>query len=317
MSALPHFIPTVDLAAFQMGTAAERRAAAQQLYNACHQIGFVYLTNIGIDSELCDRTLAQMRQFFQLPLDVKQRYAWSTAERNQGYVGIARERLDPSQPGDLKEAFNVCITHAEAPSDGAQLWISELSLWEPTVRDFFWACSHTAMDVLVAIAISLDLPPNFLISRHQRYEHTLRFLHYPPLPTDLTANLTDGQSRAGAHSDYGSVTLLFQDRVDGLEVQTRSGEWIPAPPVADAVLMNLGDLLERWTNGIFRSTQHRVNRPTGDCVDQSRYSIAFFCHPDSDVEVACLPNYYSEDNPPRYPPIQAGEYLLSRLNATY
>ncbi|WNN91902.1 2OG-Fe(II) oxygenase family protein [Gloeocapsopsis dulcis] len=137
-------------------------------------------------------------------------------------------------------------------------------------------------------------------------------MHYPRLEQPPKP----GQVRAGAHSDYGSITLLFQDQVGGLEVQTRSSEWILAPAIPNTVVVNTGDLMQRWTNHVFCSTKHRVMIPTDERITRSRYSIAFFCHPNHDAEIACLPSC-SIENPAIYPPISAGDHLLRRLQATY
>ncbi len=157
------------------------------------------------------------------------------------------------------------------------------------------------------------MPPNYLVARHQTHGYTLRLLHYSPLGTAPKP----GQIRAGAHSGYGTLTLLFQDEVGGLEVLSTQGEWIAAPAIPGAVLINTGDLTQRWSNDVFRSTKHRVSLPQGAKVSFDRYSIAFFCQPDADAEITCLPTCQSKDNPPKYPPITSGEYLLSRLLATY
>lgn len=118
------------------------------------------------------------------------------------------------------------------------------------------------------------------------------------------------------HSDYGSITLLFQDNLGGLEIQTTSGEWIAASSIADSILVNTGDLMQRWTNDVFRSTKHRVMIPNDEKVKFSRYSVAFFCHPNEDTEISCLKSCKT-DKSPIYSPITAGEYLLNRLQATY
>ncbi len=158
----------------------------------------------------------------------------------------------------------------------------------------------------------MELPEDFFTTRHNQQNHTLRLLHYPPLQTSPKP----GQVRAGEHSDYGSLTLLFQDGVGGLEVQTTSGEWIAAPWIPGTVVVNTGDLMQRWTNHIFCSTKHRVMIPNDERVKQSRYSVAFFCHPNDDTEIACLESCQKQQSP-IYPPILAGEYLVSRLQATY
>ncbi|MBE9178275.1 isopenicillin N synthase family oxygenase [Oculatella sp. LEGE 06141] len=306
-------IPVVDFHAFRCGSFAERQCVVAQMYQAFHQVGFLYLKSVGMPPGLLEQMFAQSQQFFQQPLAVKQSLAWSTAICNRGYVAIARERLNPAQPGDLKEAFNMGRERPREANDPTltNVWPSALPYFRETALAFYEACTALVAEILQAMALSLRLPSDFWVSRHCQQQHTLRLLHYPPLvnPPD------PGQLRAGAHSDYGSITLLFQDAIGGLEVQTASGEWTIAPPLADTVLINLGDLMERWTNHTFRSTQHRVVIPAN--AARSRYSIAFFCHPDDEVEVACLEPCQSSSHPPLYPPILAKDYLLSRLQATY
>ncbi|WP_375511716.1 isopenicillin N synthase family dioxygenase [uncultured Nostoc sp.] len=291
-------IPIIDLTAFTNGNTITRQNIIKQIYQACHEIGFMYLQNSGISKDLIRQVFAYSKSFFNLPLEVKQKQAWSDEFSNTGYVGLERERLDPNKPGDLKEAFNV--------NKQAAIGI------DASILAFYDSCTELANTVLQAYALALELPEDFLITRHNQQNHTLRSLHYPPLQISPKA----GQVRAGEHSDYGSITLLFQDDVGGLEVQTASGEWIAAPAIPDTVVVNTGDLMQRWTNHVFCSTKHRVMIPSDSRVNQSRYSMAFFCHPNDDTEIACLESCQKEQLP-FYPPILAGEYLLSRLQATY
>lgn len=298
-------IPVIDLAAFSNGDAVTRQRVVKQIYQACHEIGFMYLQNPGISKDLIQQVFALNKSFFNLPLAVKQQLAWSNEFSNTGYVGIEREHLDPNKPGDLKEAFNVGKAELTCPA------VSSMSpAKSPEILSFFEACTEIANKVLQAFALALELPEDFFTTRHDRQHHTLRSLHYPPLETPAKP----GQVRAGEHSDYGSLTLLFQDEVGGLEVQTKTGDWIAAPAIPDTIVVNTGDLMQRWTNHVFCSTKHRVIIPNDSRVKQSRYSIAFFCHPNDDTEIACLD---SQQEKPIYPPIFAGEYLLQRLQATY
>ncbi|MEH2299373.1 MAG: 2OG-Fe(II) oxygenase family protein [Nostoc sp.] len=291
-------IPVIDLTAFTNGDTITRQTVIKQIYQAGHEIGFIYLQNSGISKDLIRQVFNHSKSFFNLPLEVKQKQAWSDEFINTGYVGLERERLDPNKPGDLKEAFNV---NKQAAVD-----------IDASIVAFYDSCTELANTVLQAFALALELPEDFLIIRHNQQNHTLRSLHYPPLQTPPKP----GQVRAGEHSDYGSITLLFQDDVGGLEVQTASGEWIAAPTIPDTVIVNTGDLIQRWTNHVFCSTKHRVMIPSDNRVNQSRYSIAFFCHPNDDIEIACLESCQKEQSP-TYPPILAGEYLLSRLQAIY
>ncbi|MEH2392500.1 MAG: 2-oxoglutarate and iron-dependent oxygenase domain-containing protein [Nostoc sp.] len=291
-------IPVIDLTAFTNGDTITRQTVIKQIYQACHEIGFMYLQNSGISKDLIRQVFTHNKYFFNLPLEVKQKQAWSDEFSNTGYVGLERERLDPNKPGDLKEAFNV---NKQAAVD-----------IDVSIVAFYDICTELANTVLQAFALALELPEDFLIIRHNQQNHTLRSLHYPPLQTPPKT----GQVRAGEHSDYGSITLLFQDDVGGLEVQTASGEWIAALTIPDTVIINTGDLIQRWTNHLFCSTKHRVMIPSDNRVNQSRYSIAFFCHPNNDTEIACLESCQKEQSP-IYPPILAKEYLLQRLQATY
>ncbi|MEH2239803.1 isopenicillin N synthase family dioxygenase [Nostoc sp.] len=291
-------IPVIDLTAFTTGNTITRQTVIKQIYQACHEIGFMYLQNSKISKDLIRQVFTHSKSFFNLPLEVKQKQAWSDEFSNTGYVGLERERLDPNKPGDLKEAFNV--------NKQAVVGI------DTSILAFYDSCTELANTILQAFPLALELPEDFFITRHNQQNHTLRLLHYPPLQTPQKP----GQVRAGEHCDYGSITLLFQDDVGGLEVQTASGEWIAAPAIPDTMVVNTGDLMQRWTNNIFCSTKHRVMIPGDNRVNQSRYSIAFFCHPNDDTKIACLESCQKEQSP-IYPPILAGEYLLSRLQATY
>ncbi|AUB41545.1 Isopenicillin N synthase and related dioxygenases [Nostoc flagelliforme CCNUN1] len=291
-------IPIIDLTAFTNGDTITRQNIIKQIYQACHKIGFMYLQNSGISKDLIKQVFNYSKSFFNLPLEVKQKQAWSDEFNNTGYVSLERERLDPNKPGDLKEAFNV--------NKRAAMEI------DASILAFYDSCTELANTVLQAYALALELPEDFFITRHNQQNHTLRLLHYPSLQIPPKP----GQVRAGEHSDYGSITLLFQDDVGGLEVQTASGNWIAAPAIPDTVVVNTGDLMQRWTNDMFCSTKHRVMIPSDNKVKQSRYSMAFFCHPNDDTEIACLESCQKEQSP-IYPPILAGEYLLSRLQATY
>ncbi|RCJ33923.1 2OG-Fe(II) oxygenase, partial [Nostoc sp. ATCC 53789] len=275
-----------------------RQAVVKQIYQACHEIGFIYLQNSGISKDLIEQVFSYNQSFFKQPLEVKQKLAWSDEFCNTGYVALERERLDPNKPGDLKEAFNV-------NKEGTVRM-------DASIVGFYESCTKLANTILQIFALALELPEDFLTTKHNQYNHTLRLLHYPPLQTSPKP----GQVRAGEHSDYGSITLLFQDEVSGLEVRTTDGEWIEAAAIPDTVIVNTGDLMQRWTNHVFCSTHHRVMIPNDDRVNQSRYSIAFFCHPNDDVEIACLQSC-QKGKSPIYPPILAREYLLQRLQATY
>ncbi|MEO0394383.1 MAG: 2-oxoglutarate and iron-dependent oxygenase domain-containing protein [Cyanobacteria bacterium P01_A01_bin.137] len=316
VSPTPANIPIVDFSRFLSGNPKSRQAAVQEIFQACHDVGFLYLKHHGIPAHIIEQALIQSRLFFELPLDEKQNIAWSSEHSNSGYIGIERESLDNSQPGDLKEAFNVGNENA-AVANGLPLrtnrWPTGQPLFYQTISDFFEICSGAVEQIFRAFACALSMPADYLVERHQNHDYTLRLLHYPPIAQPSLP----GQLRAGSHSDYGSLTLLFQDNVGGLEVQTTNGDWITAPTIPDTILINTGDLMERWSNNVFRSTKHRVRLPDGAQTQQHRYSIAFFCQPDADTDIVCLPTCHSDHNPPQYTPVKSGDYLLGRLRATY
>ena len=217
-------IPLIDFAPFREGNAATRKEIASLIYRACHEIGFMYLKNPGIDSDLVAKTFKQSRKLFDLPLSEKNKLAWSDELSNCGYVGVGRERLDESKPGDLKEAYNIGREFNSTEMSGCNRWIEEDESFHNTVSDFFSACNETATSICEALAIALDLTESFFVNNHDKQDNTLRLLHYPSLERTPEPK----QLRAGEHSDYGSFTLLFQDTVGGLEVRKVGGEWIEA-----------------------------------------------------------------------------------------
>ncbi|MEO0406556.1 MAG: 2-oxoglutarate and iron-dependent oxygenase domain-containing protein [Cyanobacteria bacterium P01_A01_bin.135] len=310
-------IPVIDFAPFPQG---DRHQVAQEIYHACHDVGFLYLRNAGLSPHIIQQAFTTSQQLFSLPLAAKQQVAWTHTGSNRGYIGLDKESLNPSQPRDLKEAFNLGKERSPAelaaqpndPSVQPNRWPEALPSFRPTMMDIYDHFAATVYDILRAFALALDLPEDYFCDRHQSPWFTLRLLHYPPL--QQTAQ--PGQLRAGAHSDYGTLTLLVQDDVGGLEVQRTGGEWIAAPAIPDTVIINTGDLMERWSNGVFRSTRHRVALPKGAKAQGDRYSMAFFCEPDPTVEIRCLPTC-TRHQPPQYPPITTQDYLMQRLQATY
>jgi isopenicillin N synthase-like dioxygenase len=175
---------------------------------------------------------------------------------------------------------------------------------------------------MTSIAIGLNLDKGFFDGKIDQQCHNLRLLSYPPIKRALLQE--EGQARAGAHTDYGTLTLLFQDSVGGLEVQNpHTKVYQPAPPIPETIVVNVGDLLARWSNDVLRSTMHRVVAPPAKKISETeaitplRQSIAFFCNPNFDAEITCLPNCSGPRNEPKYPPIKTGDYIVGRLTATY
>jgi isopenicillin N synthase-like dioxygenase len=258
----------------------------------------------------------QADRLFAAPEPVRAAVALGPTTGNRGHVPLRGEALDPAQPADLKQAFNVGLELApDDPELLAGAMFRAPNLWPalPGFRDavlaYFDAVWGVGRALHRAFAVDLGLAPDFFEDKLDRPMATLRLLHYPARPDAMEA----GQLGAGAHTDYGNVTLLLTDGVAGLEVRTRAGDWIAAPHIPGAFVCNIGDCLMRWTNDIYVSTPHRVVNPAG----RERRSVAFFLDPNPEAEVACLPGCLAPGAAPRYPPIRADAYLLSRLQATY
>lgn len=311
-------IPIVDISGFvadagafptQEGLRTDVSAAARvtsAVDKALGGSGFMYVRGHGLDPAVLERAFAISRRFFALPDSRKTQFRYGSVEANFGFQGIEVESLDPRSKPDLKESFTM---------RNARAWASQMDRWpDAEFRDmalaFYDVCFAAAYRILRILAATLQLPRDFFAERHLGENVTLRFLHYP---ANLPVRSGD-QLGAGAHTDYGSITLLFQDDVGGLELRNADGTWRFAPPVKDAIVINTGDLMERWTNGRFRSTVHRVRPITGD---RDRYSIAFFVDPDSAVRVECIPSCLAPGTAPKYPPTTAGEHIRQKIAATH
>lgn len=301
-------IPVIDFSGFRQGSPAEQNQVVQAIYRACHEIGFMYLKNHGIPNAVLDSTFAQARHFFDLPVEVKEQVYWEPT--NRGYVPIERQKLDAERPGDYKEAFDL---GSDLNPYSPNKWPVGESEFCQQMTTFSEACEALASDVLRCFARALKVPEFFFVEYHNQKKYTLRLLHYPALEVALKPN----QVRAGDHTDWGSITLLFQDDVGGLEVRTRQGEWISAPSLPNTVLVNIGDLMQRWTNHEFCSTPHRVVIPTSSQGSRSRYSIAFFYGPNHTAQIECLESCCGPNRPPLYEPISAHDYFRERVAATY
>jgi isopenicillin N synthase-like dioxygenase len=267
-----------------------------------------------VEARLIAETFAQSRDFFALPVADKRKLAIETVGGNRGYSGLLHEALDPARGPDMKEAFNVGFDLA--PDDQELLAgkpFRSLNVWPdlPRFRDtglaYYDACAALGARLHRAFARDLGLAPDFFDSKFDRPMATLRLLHYPASPKAAAAPIG-----AGEHTDYGNLTLLATDEVGGLEVRTRAGQWIEAPVLAGAFIVNIGDCLMRWTNDVYVSTPHRVvNRSA-----RERYSIAFFFDPNPEAMVETIPSCVREGEITRYPPILAANYLKMRLDAS-
>jgi len=311
---MPDTLPIIDLASSGEGEADALVRIAAEVGAACRDVGFFYVVNHGVETSLIAEAFAQSHRFFALPLDEKRRLAIEAIGGNRGYSGLLHEALDPARGPDMKEAFNVGLDLAPddpeliagKPFRSANAW-PDLPGFRQTLLAYFDACAALGARLHRAFASDLGLNPDFFADKFDRPMATLRLLHYPA--PSLGADLEIG---AGAHTDYGNLTLLATDQVGGLEVRTRAGKWIEAPVMPGAFIVNIGDCLMRWTNDVYVSTPHRVvNRSL-----KERYSIAFFFDPSPDARVEAIPSCVRRGEIALYPPILASDYLKMRLDAS-
>ena len=308
-------IPVIDVAT--LGDNYARLGAA--LGHAARDIGFFCITGHDVAQPLVAEVFAQSKQFFAQDLPAKQALSIRHSPHNRGYVALGEERLDATKPGDVKAAFNIGLDMpfdhpdvlAGKPFRGVNVWPDARALpeFKATMLAYFDACHALGMRLHRALAHDLGVAENFFDDQLDQPLATLRLLHYLPRPE----RFEPGQIGAGEHTDYGNLTLLATDDAGGLEVRTRSGDWISPPTIPGALICNIGDCLMRWTNDVYVSTPHRVLNPMG----RERYSIAFFLDPNPDAAVACLPSCVTAERPARYAPTTGAAYLKSRLDATY
>ncbi len=298
-------IPLIDFSGMLSDSISERKALAEEVDRSAKEVGFMYITNCGIAPETVKAVMSTAHRFFGMDSETKNGFMFDQA-LNFGYHGMGKEALDPSKPADQKETFT--MRNVSKFYSKSELWPS--FRYRQVACDFFADCQRLADRMMSAFALALDLPEGFFTNKHTGILQTLRFLHYPPTTVE-----SSGQLGAGAHTDYGTLTLLFQDQSGGLEIQDSEGNWIPAPPIENAVVINSGDLLARWTNDVYRSTPHRVQVRPADATN-GRLSIAFFSDPDPEVLVETLPSCVSEESPSKYPPITANDHILEKIAAT-
>jgi isopenicillin N synthase-like dioxygenase len=282
-----------------------RRAVARQVGTACREVGFFVVTGHGVPTSLIAHAFAESARLFAQPAEVKRAMAIDRLGSNRGYVGLGVEALDEKTAADHKEAFNLIWTDARTRPDN--VWPA-LPGFRDTVQRYFDEVLAVGVRLHQAFALDLGLPGDFFADKIDRPLATLRLLHYP-VPLHAAP---EEQIGAGAHTDYGNVTLLATDGVAGLQVRRRDGTWIDAPALPGAFICNIGDCLMRWTNDIYVSTPHRVLKPAAE-----RYSIALFVDPNPEALVSAVPSCVAAGETPRYAPITAHDYLQQRFAATY
>jgi isopenicillin N synthase-like dioxygenase len=303
-------IPIVDISGLRSPDRSERERVAAEIGTAAREVGFLYISGSGIDDALFDRMLAATKDFFALPVEEKMRSYIGMSRCHRGYVPVGEEGVETGTP-DLKEAFDTAL---DLPADdpdyvagnpmlGPNAW-PDLPGFADAVSDYYAAVLEVGHRLLWAFAVALGEDPD-VFSRHAtKTPSQLRLVHYPYNP-----DARDGLG-IGAHTDYECFTLL-KPTAPGLEVLNGAGQWIDVPPIPGTFVVNIGDMLELWTNGAFVATSHRVRK-----VVEERYSFPLFFNVDYHTEVKPLPQFASHSATVR-PPLRAGEHLFAQTAQTF
>lgn len=291
-------IPVLDLAA------APPDALAARIDEALTGTGFFAVTGHGVPEAVVQGGFDAGRRFFALPEATKRR--WHIDANHRGFDPIGWQALDPDRPPDLKESFYLGV-EAIAPNP----WPDEALLpgFRAACEAYAVAMRALAGRLMGLFETALGLPAGHFDAFMRHPTCTTRLLHYPPQP----ATAAPGQIGCGAHTDWGALTLLAQSEAGGLQVQHAQGHWLDVPPLPGAYVVNIGDMMQRWTNDRWRSTVHRVVNRFGG---RERWSIAYFFDLDAEANIVPLPTCVSAQRPARYGPITAGEHLAAMYRKT-
>ena len=287
---------------------------AEEIGRSFEEFGFAVIRDHGIPQELIDRAERLSKEFFALPDDVKRGYKIDGGGGARGYTPFGTEKAKDAKVHDLKEFWHVGrdlpTGHALAEYMAPNIWPSEVAGFEDTFSELYAAFETAGGRVLEAVALHLDLPREFFAPTVEDGNSVMRLLHYPPLDSEDA----EGAIRAAAHGDINTITLLLGAEEAGLELLTTDGEWLAIDPPVGALVVNIGDMLDRLTNGRLRSTTHRVVNPSGAAARRSRYSMPFFLHFRPDYMIETLPGCIDPARPEDHPaPISSHEFLLQRL----
>jgi isopenicillin N synthase-like dioxygenase len=314
MTEPPPFIPVIDMAPLQAGDARGVARVSEAVRQAFTTSGFCYVEHHGVPADVIAQAARTSLDFFHLPLEEKLKAAPREAVR--GFNAIGRTKMRGAANPDYKEYFQIGLelprddpaVLAGQPLRGPNQWPQGMPAFEKAFTRYFAEIAACGQRFLRAVALSLGAPETFFVDRYDKPLQRTQAVYYPPHPADPSDELFG----VAPHTDYGCVTLLWQDDVGGLEVQHRSGAWIQAPPIPGTLVVNIGDLLARWSNDRYRSTPHRVTNRSG----RERLSIATFYDPDFTAPVDPADFGRGEGEAPHHPPVSAGDYIMGRINAS-
>jgi isopenicillin N synthase-like dioxygenase len=305
-------VPVVNLQDYLSGDSTKKAAFVEKLGKAYESIGFVAVEGHGIPQEVIDRFYELTEQFFALPVDTKLGYEIPELAGQRGYTSFGREKAKQSEVPDLKEFWQIgqfvegeVMPAADYPDN---MNVSELPDFGAVGKELYKSFETAGRHLLRAIANYLSLDENYFDPKIKNGNSILRAIHYPPITHEPNSAI-----RAEQHEDINLITLLVGASADGLQLFTKSNEWVDVKAGPGQIVVNVGDMLQRLSNNVLRSTTHRVVNPPREKWHTHRYSIPFFLHPRSEMKLDCLENCITESNPLNYEPITAGEYLDERL----
>lgn len=311
-------IPSLDLADFKSGDAEKKAAFVKKLGDAYQNIGFVAIKNHGLNKELQEKLYTVIKKFFDLPDEVKAKYEKPDIGFQRGYTGKGKEHAKGRNTGDLKEFYHVGQELSTIPDDDpikteypANIWPDEIPEFESIALEVYRTLENAGKNMLQAIALHLNLDEHYFEDKVAFGNSILRQIHY--FPIENPDQVPSDAVRAAEHGDINLITLLMGASADGLQVLRRDGKWIPITALPDQLVVNVGDMLERLTNKKLKSTIHRVVNPPRELMHTSRYSIPFFMHPRSEMDLTCLENCIDHNNPKQFEDATAGEFLEERL----
>jgi isopenicillin N synthase-like dioxygenase len=296
-------VPLIDAAGLKSNNRLGRLRVAGEVRRASLDRGFFYLENHGVPDQLVEAVMRESRTFFASPLADRLAVGRSHSRCGRGFEPIGGQDLEGTGAPDLKEAFDLGVdlaTHdprvvAGTENCGPNQWPSGLPSFRPVMEGYFQALLELAVQLMRVLALSLELAEDYFEAFCHEPVALLRLLHYPQQP----AKPHPGEKGCGAHTDWGAITLLLQDDAAGLQIKDPVHGWLHAPPRAGTFVVNLGDLIARWTNDLYRSTEHRVINLSG----RDRFSVPFFFDGNPDYVVTCLPGCWSDGDPAKYSPV--------------
>lgn len=308
-------VPSLDLADFTGGDAERKAGFVSELGAAYNNIGFVAIKNHGLTDKLTKALYQTIENFFALPESIKEKYEIPGLAGQRGYIGKGKEHAKGRTTGDLKEFYHVGqeVTDGDAIKEEYpdNVWPNEMPELKEVALEAYRTLESTGKQMLRAIAIYLKLEEDYFESRVHNGNSILRPIHY--FPIENPEEVPDDAVRAAEHGDINLITLLMGASADGLQVLRRDGEWIPITALPDQIVVNVGDMLDRLTNHKLKSTIHRVVNPPRELLHTSRYSIPFFMHPRSEMDLTCLESCIDEAHPKKYEDMTAGQFLNQRL----